>query len=84
MAFEAGVIVGWVVAGPYRDEDRTGLHQGEIYGCYVLPARWRDGVGRQLVTHAVAALTQAERADVTLWVLEANDRARRFYENCGF
>ena len=34
--------------------------------------------------HAVEELVQAGRDDVSLWVLEANDRARRFYATVGF
>jgi ribosomal protein S18 acetylase RimI-like enzyme len=83
VASEAGVIVGWVAAGPCRDNDRKEPWQGEIYACYVLPGWWRNGIGRQLLVHATHALEVAGRADISLWVLEGNDRARRFYESCG-
>jgi RimJ/RimL family protein N-acetyltransferase len=36
------------------------------------------------MTHAVRALHEAGLDDITLWVLEGNERARRFYEACGF
>ena len=84
VAVVAGSVVGWVSAGPCRDDDRPGTHQGEIYACYVLPDWWRCGVGRLLLTHATGVLAQAGRDDVTLWVLEANSAARRFYETLGF
>ena len=80
----AAVLVGWVAAGPCRDDDRPQSHQGEVYACYVLPQRWRQGVGRLLFTHAAGVLAQAGRGDITLWVLEANSPARRFYESFGF
>ena len=77
-------VLGWVAAGPCRDDDRPGLDQGEVYACYVVPGQWRRGIGRLLLTHALGELGRAGRADVTLWVLEANSRARRFYESFGF
>jgi ribosomal protein S18 acetylase RimI-like enzyme len=77
-------VVGWVVAGPCRDDDRGHPHQGEIFACYVLPPQWRSGIGRLLMSHAMAWLAAAGRDDVSLWVLAANTRARRFYESCGF
>ncbi len=84
VAVQDGAILGWVVAGPCRDDDRPGTHQGEVYACYVLPDRWRHGIGRLLMAYANQVLEQAGRGDITLWVLEANARARRFYESFGF
>ena len=84
VAVQDGTVVGWVAAGPCRDDDRPQSHQGEVYACYVLPQRWRQGVGRLLFTHAAGVLAQAGRGDITLWVLEANSPARRFYESFGF
>jgi len=84
VAVHAGTIVGWVAAGPCRDDDRRGPRDGEIYACYVLPAWWGKGVGHRLLTHATTALARAGREDITLWVLEDNSRARGFYESCGF
>jgi ribosomal protein S18 acetylase RimI-like enzyme len=84
VAVQTGAIVGWVVGGHIRDAFRAGPGQGEIYACYVQPEWWGRGVGRLLMTHAVTALAEAGLHDVTLWVLEDNHRARRFYEACGF
>jgi ribosomal protein S18 acetylase RimI-like enzyme len=84
VAVHAGEIVGWVVAGPGRDDDRVHPWQGEVYGCYVLPQWWGRGVGGKLLAYATQALGAAGRTDITLWVLEENHRARRFYESCGF
>lgn len=59
--------------GPCRDEDLEGL---ELYALYVLPERWGTGLGHRLMELA---------GDVrSLWVLEGNARARRFYEAHGF
>jgi len=84
VAVQGGAIVGWVSGGRCRDADRPGPGQGEIYAIYVLPERWGRGTGRLLMTHAVRALTEAGHRDITLWVLEDNQQARRFYQAAGF
>ena len=84
VAVADGAIVGWVSCGPSRDADRPGPGHGEIFACYVYPGTWRKGVGRLLMERALEVLAAAGRDDVSLWVLEDNDRARRFYERFGF
>ena len=84
VATDGGAIVGWASCGPGRDPDRPGPRHGEIMACYVHPGTWRRGVGRLLMVHAIEMLTAAGRDDITLWVLEDNDQARRFYEALGF
>jgi ribosomal protein S18 acetylase RimI-like enzyme len=84
VAVADGAVVGWIAAGPCRDPDRQGPRYGEIFACYVHPDWWRKGIGRVLMDHALEALVQAGRDDISLWVLEANDRARRFYSTVGF
>lgn len=84
VAVQGGAIVGWVAGGRCRDADRPGPGQGEIYAIYVLPEWWGRGAGRLLMAHAVRALTEAGHGDITLWVLEANQQARRFYAAAGF
>jgi ribosomal protein S18 acetylase RimI-like enzyme len=84
VAVQGGAIVGWVAAGRCRDVDRPDPGQGEIYAIYVLPEWWGRGAGRLLMAHAVRALAEAGYPDITLWVLEANQQARRFYAAAGF
>ena len=79
-----GAVVGWVAYGPCRDPDRAGPRYGEIFACYVHPDWWRKGTGRLLMGRAIDGLIRSGRDDISLWVLEANDRARRFYEAFGF
>lgn len=74
-----GVVVGFASVGPSRDE--RGL--GELYAIYVEPERWSTGAGRLLLEAAEARLRQAW-AEATLWVLDDNPRARRFYERAGW
>jgi GNAT superfamily N-acetyltransferase len=53
-----------------------------LHGFYVLPERWGSGVARELHEAALAEL--AGCAEVRLWTLEENHRARRFYERHGW
>jgi GNAT superfamily N-acetyltransferase len=72
-------ILGFVAVGPSRD----GTRGGELYAIYVDPDSWSSGVGRALIERAEERL--AERYDhATLWVLDNNPRARRFYELAGW
>ena len=56
----------------------------ELYALYVHPAWWSTGTGRALMDRALASTAKAGYPSITLWVLEANARARRFYERAGF
>jgi len=76
-------IVGLLHAGPSRDED-AGPDTAEVLMIYASPDAWGTGAGRGLMTTALDRLRAAGFADVTLWVLDSNDRARRFYERAGF
>lgn len=71
-------IRGYALFGPSRDDDLSGTD--EIYAIYAHPNSWSTGVGRALM----AATLEQVRRPVTLWVLEVNARARRFYEIAGF
>jgi GNAT superfamily N-acetyltransferase len=53
-------------------------------GLYVVPALWGHGVGRELHDEVVDRLRAGGSARCHLWVLEHNDRARRFYERLGW
>jgi GNAT superfamily N-acetyltransferase len=74
-----GEVVGFTALGPSRD----GAPIGELYAIYVEPDAWSTGAGRALIqaTEDVLAETFGE---ATLWVLEENPRARRFYESFGW
>ena len=74
-----GVAVGYVSTGPPRDED-VPLPAAEVYAIYVLPAAWRNGVGRALLGTAVEEWRARLVTTLLLWVLEDNARGRRFYE----
>lgn len=53
-------------------------------GLYLLPARWGRGEGRALHDDVLDRLRRGDSDRCHLWVLEHNDRARRFYERLGW
>jgi RimJ/RimL family protein N-acetyltransferase len=86
VADDAEGVCGFTHVGPYRadGDDAPGPQVGEVYGIYVHPARWSTGAGLALMRAAVAELTDAAFTEIKIWVLDANPRARRFYERFGF
>ncbi|HWT91853.1 MAG TPA: GNAT family N-acetyltransferase [Solirubrobacteraceae bacterium] len=75
--------IGFVSFGASRDEDAE-AGTGEIIALYVDPARQRDGAGTALLERAVADLRAQGFARATLWTLEGNAPARRFYAAHGW
>jgi len=76
-------VVGFAAISPSRDDDAE-TSTGEIGSIYLLPAFWGAGHGRALIERATASLREAGFAAATLWVLDTNLRARRFYERAGW
>ena len=60
------------------------VRDGEIRTLYVDPDHWSGGVGSALLEAAVGHLRAHGGTPVHLWVIAANERARRFYERFGF
>lgn len=56
------------------------IHRDVIEHLYVLPDRQSRGYGSELLSFAI----QHCQGTPTLWVLNANERAQRFYERRGF
>jgi ribosomal protein S18 acetylase RimI-like enzyme len=88
-------IVGYASFGPERDvldmawpypltSAGSGGEVAELYALYVHPAWWSTGTGQALMDQVLAKVCAAGYACITLWVLEANARARRFYQRAGF
>lgn len=77
-----GRIVGFCGFGPSRDGDAA-ADTGEVYAIYVDAPRWDTGTGAALMRQALVALAGRFR-EATLWVLDENARARRFYERLGW
>ena len=83
VADDAGDVVGFAVTGPSQDADAD-RKTGELYAIYLEPARVGTGVGRSLFEHAIGDLRERSFTGATLWVLESNDLARRFYDAAGW
>jgi GNAT superfamily N-acetyltransferase len=80
----AGDLLGFASYSPSRDSDADPGRVGEIGAIYLLPSAWGKGIGRQLMDATLACLATAGFTQVTLWVLDSNVRARRFYEAGGW
>jgi ribosomal protein S18 acetylase RimI-like enzyme len=80
---DEGSVVGFAVTGTSEDADAD-PKTGELYAIYLEPSRVGTGIGRALFEHAVDELRERGFTAATLWVLEANERARRFYELAGW
>ena len=74
-----GIVVGFAVLLPSRDEDVPDA--AELLGLYVDPARRSTGIGAALMQAGFARMPQPVHI---LWTLEGNGPARRFYERRGF
>jgi ribosomal protein S18 acetylase RimI-like enzyme len=77
-------IVGFVDLRPSRDDDAEPERTVELTAIYVAPAAWGVGAGRLLMTEALERIRSLGFEDATLWVLDDNPRARRFYEIAGW
>jgi GNAT superfamily N-acetyltransferase len=83
VAEHGAAVVGLASTGLSRDEDAAAT-TAEVYAVYLEPEVVGTGMGRRLFAHAVDDLRFRSYAAATLWVLEGNHRARRFYEAAGW
>ncbi|HEY0935181.1 MAG TPA: GNAT family N-acetyltransferase [Trebonia sp.] len=77
-------LLGFACYSASRDGDADPDRVGEIGAIYLLPDAWGQGAGRRLMDAALGRLTGTGFDRVTLWVLDSNVRARRFYEAGGW
>jgi GNAT superfamily N-acetyltransferase len=75
VAVDDDVVVGFSYVGPSPED---GVR--ELYAIHVDPDHVGSGVGKLLMLDALPHLGD----HAVLWVLEGNDRARRFYERGGW
>lgn len=75
-----GERVGVVVGGP----DPLNEACGHLSRLYVRPECWGRGVGRVLYDRCIGHLREHGFDLASLWVLEGNTRARRWYERLGW
>jgi ribosomal protein S18 acetylase RimI-like enzyme len=79
-----GVVVGFCTTlEPSRDPDAT-PGTAEIISLNVDPSAWGSGAGQSLIDEALLRLASGGWTAVSLWVLDGNARAIRFYERNGF
>lgn len=84
VAETGGQVVGFAAFGPTRDAEDDPAAVAEIMTIYLVPGAWGRGIGRTLLAAAVRGLRDGGHREATLWVLDANARARRFYEAAGW
>ena len=75
-------VLGFASSGPSRDGGAD-LDTLEVYAFYLDPRAWGRGLGRALFAAAIDDARRRGHPAATLWVLEGNARARRFYEAAG-
>ena len=81
---EAGQGVAFCQMVSTKDPDDDATRIGHITSLHVLPHLRGRGYGRTLIDHVCAEFQRRGFMEVTLWVLEENRAARRFYERHGF
>jgi GNAT superfamily N-acetyltransferase len=83
VAEQDGHIVGFASTGPTEDEDAEPGTM-ELFTLYLVRDVLGTGVGRALFERAIEDLRERGFTRATLWVLEANELGRRFYEKAGW
>ncbi|MBX6387239.1 MAG: GNAT family N-acetyltransferase [Microbispora sp.] len=84
VAEAGGSVAGFAALGPSRDDDADPASVAEISAIYLLPEVWGAGLGGRLMAAALDDLAAAGYERATLWVIDGNVRARRFYERGGW
>lgn len=65
-----------------RDENMPDY--AELICIHSLKDKWRKGYGTKMMGKVLEDIKKAGYGKVMLWVFTDNDRARKFYESCGF
>lgn len=76
-------VVGWCVGGTNRDED-VSENVGELQGIYVHPDFAGKGAGSALMNEMLKILRNDGYQKATLWVLDTNEKTRKWYESKGW
>ena len=77
-------LVGFIYYGPSPDADDDPTEVGHVFSIHVDPAVTARGTGTNLIGHAVTSMARTGFMEATLWVVEANPAARRFYRRLGW
>lgn len=81
VAEDGDSIVGYVVGDAV---DTHGVTLGHIKDIAVAPEYRQRGIGRELLTHAITALTARGVGRIKLEVRRSNDKAQSLYAEFGF
>ena len=76
-------IAGFIAVGWCRD-DSIATEVSQLWALNVEPDAWGIGLGDLLISAGTEQLRSFGRPEAVLWVVEANARARRFYERHGW
>jgi len=74
---------GKLMTAPPGTSSIRPLYSSEILALYLLPVYFRQGIGTALMEKAVKELRGNKHRSTCLWVLEKNERAKKFYESLG-
>jgi GNAT superfamily N-acetyltransferase len=83
-AVRGTTMLGFASIGPTLDSAESDPAVGELYALYLDPAVWGRGVGVRLHAVALHRLRSYGFDRASLWVLEGNERALRFYRREGW
>lgn len=70
------------LAGAYQPEEAPEIR--ELYGMWVAPDNRASGIGGRLVAAVEDWSVQSGAREIRLWVVRANESARRLYLRAGF
>jgi ribosomal protein S18 acetylase RimI-like enzyme len=83
-----GVIKGFILYGrvktrPSFDRGVVPKYGAEIYGLYIHPDYFRQGIGKALFRFVCKDLAEKKLTSLLLWALKKNSRACAFYDSLG-
>ena len=84
VARDTGAVVGFCAVHPMPEEGSGADSTAELAALFLLPSHWRSGLGRRLCQAAFVEARERGFSSAAVWVLDPNERARRFYEALGF
>ena len=82
LVVDGAAVRGFASSGPARDLEDPSI--GELYAIYLDPSAWGRGLGVLVHDGALGHLHDHGFARAHLWVLDANERALRFYHRQGW
>ena len=78
------LVVGFANFGQTRDQEKDYKTTGEITSIYLNPEYGRKGLATELVEFIFKDMKNRKFTQITLWGLDTNQIACKFYEKMGF